>query len=378
MNAKTQRRKDAKKKREEGRGKREEGRGKREEGRGEGRGGVGGWRWVGVSGCQLWTVLCVGYRCCDHEYKAKPGMNPTTIDWILGRLVRFYDVCSSEAQQRRIERWTLWFAVSGFLIHLGLIALVRAVPSLGVGVLTELDRNYLHAVYTPFSFILFYEALLLVFALPKSHTSSIAMQYEILSLIVIRRVFKDIGEFRDPAAWFEQTDAAWTVLLDMLGALAMFGLIVIFRRVRRTVRHSPESSNLGQFVAIKKSVALVLYGTLLTLAAYNVLQWFMGVLSPSSVAGHGEKNLDYFFFPVFFEFMIFTDIFLLIVSIPFFERYDYVVRNAGFVISTVLLRFSLSTPKPYDLLVGLTAILYGLCVLIVFSYSSQVQPYCED
>jgi hypothetical protein len=126
-----------------------------------------------------------------------------------------------------------------------LIALVRAVPSLGVGFLTELDRNYLHAVYTPFSFILFYEVLMLVFALPKSHTSSIAMQYEILSLIVIRRVFKDIGEFRDPAAWFEQTDAAWTVLLDMLGALAMFALIVIFRRVRRTVRHSPESSNLG-------------------------------------------------------------------------------------------------------------------------------------
>ncbi|MCE2751025.1 MAG: hypothetical protein LW720_03925 [Pirellula sp.] len=305
-------------------------------------------------------------------------MNPQAFDSILGRLVNFYDRCSSEVQRRRIERWTLWLAVSGFLIHLTLIALVRAVPSLRVGVLTELDRNYLHAVYTPFSFILFYEVLLLVFAIPKSHTSSIAMQYEILSLIVIRRVFKDIGEFRDPALWFEQTDAAWAVLLDMIGALVMFGLIVIFRRVRRTVRHSAENSNLAQFVAIKKSVALVLYGILLTLAIYNVLQWLIGVFGPSSGTGHGEKNLDYFFFPMFFEFMIFTDIFLLIVSIPFFERYDYVVRNAGFVISTVLLRFSLSTPKPYDLLVGLTAILYGLGVLSVFSYSSQVQAHRED
>lgn len=305
-------------------------------------------------------------------------MNPQAFDSILGRLVNFYDSCSSEVQRRRIERWTLWLAVSGFLIHLTLIALVQAVPSLRVGVLMELDRNYLHAVYTPFSFILFYEVLLLVFALPKSHTSSIAMQYEILSLIVIRRVFKDIGEFRDPALWFEQTDAAWAVLLDMIGALVMFGLIVIFRRVRRTVRHSAENSNLAQFVAIKKSVALVLYGILLTLAVYNVLQWLLEVFGPSSGAGHGEKNLDYFFFPMFFEFMIFTDIFLLIVSIPFFERYDYVVRNAGFVISTVLLRFSLSTPKPYDLLVGLTAILYGLGVLSVFSYSSQVQAHSDD
>jgi hypothetical protein len=90
------------------------------------------------------------------------------------------------------------------------------------------------------------------------------------------------------------------------------------------------------------------------------------------------KNPDYFFFPMFFEFMIFTDIFLLIVSIPFFERYEYVLRNAGFVISTVLLRFSLSTPQPYDLLVGLTAILYGLGVLSVFSYSTKVRTHGDD
>jgi hypothetical protein len=201
------------------------------------------------------------------------------------------------------------------------------------------------------------------------------MQYEILSLIVIRRVFKDIGEFRDPATWLEQTDAALIVVLDMLAALAMFVLIAIFRRVRRTVQNSVEHPHLAQFVAIKKSVALVLYGTLLSLAAYNVVQWLMGVFLPNIGTGHSEKNLDYFFFPMFFEFMIFTDIFLLIVSIPFFERYDYVVRNAGFVISTVLLRFSLSTPKPYDLLVGLTAILYGLGVLSVFSYSTRIQTH---
>ncbi len=47
------------------------------------------------------------------------------------------------------------------------------------------------------------------------------------------------------------------------------------------------------------------------------------------------------------EFMIFTDVFLLIISLPLFERYEYLIHNAGFVISTVLLRFSLSTPKPY-------------------------------
>lgn len=301
-------------------------------------------------------------------------MKPTEMRPILNSLSKLYDRCSSEHQKRLIETSILWLAASGFLIHLALIALVSALPVLRTGVLADLDRNYLHAVYTPFSFILFYEVLLLVFALPRSHTSSIAMQYEILSLIVIRRVFKDIGEFRDPAAWLEQTDAASMVVLDMLAALVMFALIAVFRRVRRTVQHTAEHPQLEQFVAIKKSVAFLLYGTLLFLAAYNVLTWLTGVLMPS-ISAHPSKNLDYFFFPMFFEFMIFTDVFLLIVSIPYFERYEHVVRNAGFVISTVLLRFALSTPKPYDLLVGLTAIVYGLGVLTVFAYSTRVHAH---
>lgn len=101
--------------------------------------------------------------------------------------------------------------------------------------------------------------------------------------------------------------------------------------------------------------------------------WAGWVLSAGDAKLAGSMDLDLFFFPAFFEFMIFTDVFLLIVSIPFYERYEYVIRNAGFVISTVLLRFSLSTPKPFDLAIGLTAMIYGLAVLSVFSYHTRIK-----
>jgi hypothetical protein len=300
-------------------------------------------------------------------------MQPRSIFQFIPLLVRLYDRFNSDKQQGRLEYWTVWFAVSGFLVHLALIALARSVPSLNSGLLSNLDRNYLHAVYTPFSFILFYEVLLLVFALPRSHTSAIRMQYEIMSLIVIRRVFKDIGEFRDPSTWLSQIDASTMVLMDMVAAIIMFSLVALFRRVSLTVNHSPPHGDLHKFIAIKKSVAVLLLVVLIGLATYNVFHWASGVLATSHATEGAAKDLDYFFFPAFFEFMIFTDIFLLIISIPFFERYEYVIRNAGFVISTVLLRFSLSTPKPYDLVVGLVAIVYGLCVLSVFSYATQIQ-----
>ncbi len=287
-------------------------------------------------------------------------------------LANLFDTYDTQARKGRLEHWMVRVAATGFVVHLLLIALARTVPALNAGPLADLDRNFLHAVYTPFSFILFYEVLLLVLALPGSHTSAIGKQYEIVSLIVIRRVFKDIGEFRDPMTWLNQTDEALMVVTDMGAAVLMFLLVTAFRRVSLTVVHAPPHDRLEQFVAIKKSIAVLLCLVLLLLAAYSLAQWFVGVAGVSGVLAQEVENLDFFFFPTFFEFMIFTDVFLLIVSIPYYERYEYVIRNAGFVISTVLLRFSLSTPKPYDLAIGLVAMVYGLSVLGVFSYFNRL------
>jgi hypothetical protein len=270
-----------------------------------------------------------------------------------------------------MEHWIVWLAAFGFVAHLILIALARSIPSLKAGVLGQLDVNFLHAVYTPFTFILFYEVILLVLAIPRSHTVSVGKQYEIISLIVIRRVFKDIGEFNDPAQWIAQAELASMVLMDMVAALLMFALVTLFRRISQTVVRSKPNSDLAGFLAVKKTVAVLLFFVLLLLAIYNVTQWAFETWAMSSGRIEAAKNLDFFFFPSFFEFMIFTDVFLLIASIPFYDRYEYVIRNSGFVISTVLLRFSLSTPKPYDLAVSLVAMVYGLGVLGVFSYYTR-------
>ena len=50
------------------------------------------------------------------------------------------------------------------------------------------------SIYTPFSFILIYEIYLLIFYLPRSISTYISKQFEIITLIVIRRIFKDISD----------------------------------------------------------------------------------------------------------------------------------------------------------------------------------------
>jgi hypothetical protein len=289
------------------------------------------------------------------------------------RLAGIFDAIDSPWVRRRLEKVVVAAAAVGFLVHLLAITVARLLPDLPQTVFKGLDESPLHAVYTPFSVILFYEVLLLVFALAASHTGEIAKQYQIISLIVVRRVFKDIGSFSDLENWLAEPEAVRGVLIDMGGAVLMFAIVTAFTFLRHVQPKSPIRGDLQGFIELKKGVAVLLMVVLVALAAINFFSWLGLVNGLPLLIAPPPEDVCLFFFPRFFEFMIFTDVFLMIVSLAYYERYEYVFRNAGFVISTVLLRVSLSTPKPYDLLLGLIAMLYGLMVLSVFAGYSWIE-----
>lgn len=289
------------------------------------------------------------------------------------RLAGIFDAIDSPSVRRRLERVVVAVAAVGFLVHLSAITVAHMLPELPQSVFKGLDESPLHAVYTPFSVILFYEVLLLVFALAASHTGEIAKQYQIISLIVVRRVFKDIGSFSELENWLAEPEAVRGVLIDMGGAVLMFAIVTAFTLLRHVQPKSPIRGDLQGFIELKKGVAVLLMVVLVALAAVNFASWLGLVNGLQMFIAPPPENVCLFFFPRFFEFMIFTDVFLMIVSLAYYERYEYVFRNAGFVISTVLLRVSLSTPKPYDLLLGLIAMLYGLMVLSVFAGYSWIE-----
>jgi hypothetical protein len=292
-------------------------------------------------------------------------------------LAAIFDAIDSPPVRGWLEQAVVVAAATGFLVHLAVIGVARFFPDLPQTVFEGLDKSPFHAVYTPFSVILFYEVLLLVFALAASHTGEIATQYQIVSLIVVRRVFKDIGGFSELENWLAEPEAVKAVLIDMAGAVLMFLMVTGFTFLRYKTPKTPIRRDLQKFIELKKALAMLLLVVLVALAAINLASW-LGVMSGLPVILAPPANVDLFFFPRFFEFMIFTDVFLLIVSLAYYDRYEYVFRNAGFVISTVLLRVSLETPKPYDLLLALTAMLYGLVVLGVFACLSAIERRSVD
>ena len=86
--------------------------------------------------------------------------------------------------RKKFESVILSLAGLGFLIHLLLIALKANEVYFLAGTNSSLLNDPITAIYTPFSLILIYEVYLLVFYLPRSFTSCVSKQFEIISLIL--------------------------------------------------------------------------------------------------------------------------------------------------------------------------------------------------
>jgi hypothetical protein len=291
-------------------------------------------------------------------------------------LSRAHDRIFSEANKALLKRLAIKVSIAGFAIHLGLVFLSRGLPH-PPPIIAAVGRNYISAIATPFSFILFYEVLTLIAALPASTTQSIANQFEVVSLIFIRDVFKDIAAASQDGWHHEQFHQALPLFLDMCSGLLMFLLVAIFqyvalKRVRREGR-AEFSAGSKKFIAQKKLVAIGLTGLLLLMGVYN-----LGIVLAHSwrslMAGHRtipEPNA--FFYNDVFTVMIFTDVLILILSLVVSGRYEMVFRNAAFVLSIILLRFSLTEGHPYGAPLALFAMAFGILTLLVFNFHSSLR-----
>ena len=104
-------------------------------------------------------------------------------------LEKLYQKLLSKKTKEKSERVILWIALVSFVIHLLIIGLIHF-NIITINEPSNLLKNPIAAIYTPFSFILVYEVYLLIYYLPKSTSTYISKQYEIIALIIIRRLFR--------------------------------------------------------------------------------------------------------------------------------------------------------------------------------------------
>ncbi len=281
-----------------------------------------------------------------------------------------YNKFLSNETQKASERVILKIAIASFLIHLSIIFLVDS-GLIKMENPSDFFQNPIAAIYTPFSFILIYEVYLLIYYIPKSFTTYISKQYEIIVLIIIRRLFKDLSSLSISSDWFKiKYDLQFTY--DLVASVLLFFLIFLFYKQSK-LRFSNEdyntyqSENILSFIKVKKLLATILVPVVFVLAIYSLINWLFQTYNSTNNAEIAFSNINNVFFEQFFTILIIVDVILLLFSFFHTDQFHKVIRNSGFIISTILIRISFSVSGLLNTILITSAIIFGLLILFIYN-----------
>jgi len=274
----------------------------------------------------------------------------------------------SEKARHTGERVVVTIALLAFAVHLILIGMrhFNWLPPHSHH-LDELLTNPIAAIYTPFSFILVYEVYLLLFYLPQSITQYIARQYEIITLIIVRRIFKDIANLELTTDWFSRPEDL-QLTYDIAATLILFLLIILFYRLASSrpvsePEEGPHSTKLRRFIYCKNVISLLLVPMLLGLAIYSFTVWTKETFFMVGIEKGDVSDVNKVFFEDFFSILVMVDVFLLLLSLIHNDSFPKVIRNSGFVISTILIKISFGAEGVVNVALILAGVSFGVAIL---------------
>lgn len=285
------------------------------------------------------------------------------------RLFKFF---FSPRAKGLFERYVIHLAIAGYLLHISYFLFEgfrSGFPS------AHVFKSIMVALYTPFSLILIFEVYLLVYYLPRSTTEYIAKEYEIIALIMIRRMFYDLGNINITPAWFrDKGDLTFTV--DLLATLAVFTLIWLFYSTLRSIRQyarpprPDKQMQLERFILTKQRIAgilLIIFGAMLLYSIGESIYYSMVLGQTFTV-----KYLSAIFFEDFFTVLIISDVLILLISHYHTHDFHRLMRNSGYIISTVLIRLSFTAEGIVSSLLITFAVGFSLIISWIYlQYEKQ-------
>lgn len=266
---------------------------------------------------------------------------------------RLFDRLEALWEGAAVQRSLATVLVGAFLASIAVIEINRLgwLPEPFAG---RLPTNHLAAIYVAFTLLLLIEVVGLVFALSHSVADSVGKQFELLSLILLRKAFLEVAHFPEPIVWAQVAPAVPRVAADVAGALLIFVVLGFYYRSQRHVPITTLVDDGSSFVAVKKALALGLLLALAVLGAHD--GWRFAAL--------GQKER---FFETFYTLLIFTDVLIVLVSLRYSSQYRVVFRYSGFAAATVLIRMALTAPPYVNAAIGFGAALYALALTLSYN-----------
>ncbi|MCX6331848.1 MAG: hypothetical protein NTZ82_04345 [Bacteroidetes bacterium] len=273
----------------------------------------------------------------------------------------YFDKYFNAKNVRKVELLILRFAVFAFLIHLFIVFFGN-----NFVYFKNFQHSYLKAIYTPFSFILFYEVFLLVIIIPKSISEFVGKQFEVITLITLRSFFHDIADLDLKNSININNPQFISLLYDLMASLIMLCFTILYYKIYQNNRKLEIVNELNDFINIKKLVSISMIFILMLLSISSFYTWGTQMLEALKLQ-QNYPNPNTVFYADFFSIMIFVDVLLLIISFIYHFSFFTIFRNASFIITTILIRISLTIEKPMNYIIILIGFLFSIISFYLYS-----------
>jgi hypothetical protein len=110
------------------------------------------------------------------------------------------------------------------------------------------------------------------------------------------------------------------------------------------------------------------------MALVTLFNWTSGISFASNNYPSFE-TINNLFFDEFFTVLILVDVVLLLISFFYTDKFHKIIRNSGFVVSTILIRMSFGVSGLISTILIVAAVLFGLTIIIIHNkYEKNNSP----
>lgn len=265
-----------------------------------------------------------------------------------------FDYFHHRWEQKATFVWVSKGLILAFLLGLAL-AEAKRLGWLAGARIEEHIYNHFFAIELAFTLLLLTELLSLVFTMPNSIAESVGKQFEILSLILVRSSFKEFSKIEEPIDWASVKGGVLHIASDAFGGLMVFILLGVYYQIYRKQPLTRNPQDRAQFISYKKLIATLMFFSFLLIGFLDIRTfWFTGELYNS--------------FNTFYTLLIFSDILFLLLALRYNPDYYTLFRYSAFVLTTVLIRISLTAPPFFNALIGVGALVFTIILALAFNY----------
>lgn len=276
------------------------------------------------------------------------------------RVEHFYEKLKNIWESSRSLSTTSYVLAIAFVVCSILSFMVRS-NMINLGVFTDNFRNPFFSIEIVFTLLLITELFSLIFTLPRSVARSVGKQFELLSLIFLRDGFKEFSHIGANFEWESLQGPLTNMMVYAFGAITIFSILGLISKLQKRIKLTNTEDDQEQFIRLKKLLALLL------LVAFAIV----GFIDVKTLFQTGDYLHS---FKTFYTVLIFSDILIVLIALRYTLNYYKIFRYSAFVLSTILLRISLSAEPIYDVIIGVIATLFILVLTLAYNYFLKEIP----